>query len=418
MIKTIKNTTGVFNIYVFINAGVIYEAENEHGISHMLEHMLFKQTKNLSNKDILETTTRFGGVINAATDKDVTFYYFKTTSEKYEKAIRLMAELIMNPKFSSKDLESERKVVLEELNKGKDNDDRFMWHMSTLSVLPFDHVYGKKVIGTEESLLSLTVHDLNEYYKTHYNNPLVVISCDSKVKASAESLVKRLFFKKPTVQTNPPCISYELSRKVLVFSKDMNQNTLVLTFPIFEKHIDLRTVMLLEFMSYVLTGAGLYALLTYELREKRGLVYNVASFNENMKNISFFKLVLASTQSDFKMLLDIILTTLKRIQKNGLTDKEFKLYKDGFWNVINMSLAYDDFETLLIGMHTYNTDGKENVNTVILKDIIKSISNKDVMTIAKKVFDMKCMGVVCVGSFGEAQKYSDELLAYIDGKYV
>lgn len=419
MISTVKNTTGVFSIYIFANAGAINETEEKLGISHMLEHMLFKRTKNMTNKEILSATTKAGGFINAATDKDVTYFFFKTTTEKYDKAIRLMADLLVNPHFVPSDLEPERKVVLEELHKGLDNEDRFVWHMSTLSVLPIDHVYGRKVIGTPDTLMTITVDDLKSYYEKHYNGLIIVMSCENKIKQDAIALAKRLFSKRLQESiVDPPCIPYEVARKVIVFGRESNQNNLMLTFPIFEKYMDVKTVMLLEFLSYALSGAGLYALLTYELREKRGLVYNVSTFNENMKYMSFFKLVLSSTQSDMKMILDIICKIFKRIRKNGLSDKEFKLFKDGFKNAMGISLASEDFQTILIGMQIYNSNTKDDIDIDAIKQVIHGITNRDVKDIANKVFDFSHMGIVCAGNFQNAQQYSDELLHHIEGKFV
>jgi predicted Zn-dependent peptidase len=365
----------------------------------------------MTNEEILKESTKIGGGFNAATDKDVTYYYFKTSTENYRRAIKIFAEILCMPGFKQSDLEAERHVILEELNTGLDNDNRLLWHLSTLSVLESEHPYSKKVIGTKETLLSLKSKDLYDYFDEHYNDYTIVVNCERSIQGDVRNLLQRLFknylIKKPE-GCDETVIPHEIQRKVIVINKPLNQNSIVLTFPLFESALCMKKVLLLEFISFVLSGAGLYSLLTYQLREKRGLIYNVASYNDNMKYLSTFRISLSTTSQNVEEILNIIFKVLNKLRTKGLENLSF--FKDSFYTAFKLNMSSEDYRTLVIGAQIYNTDGNDVMDIDIVSDMIKKITNHELIEMSKTIFDKSNLGIVCVGDFQGVQEMSKSIL--------
>lgn len=423
MIHFLHNTVGVFHIYVFVNTGSINEDKSQRGISHMLEHMLFKQSKNMSTDDILKEATKLGGDFNAATDKDLTFYYFKTTTDMHEKAVRVIAEILTSPSITPKGLDSERAVVIEELQKGLDSDDRMLWHLSTISTLSPTHPYSLKVIGTKSALMNLTTDDLKDYFNDHYKDYTIVVNCEAQIAPKVKKLIEKLFKGYLSGKTEA-CevvsgVPLEVERKVIVFKKNLNQTNILLTFPYFAHAMDLKQVMILEFLSFVLSGAGLYSLLTYQLREKRGLIYNISTFNEIMRYFSTFRVMLSTSTGDIFEILTIIAKVLKGLKTHGLKDsKRLNFFKESFLTSFRLSMSSEDYRSIVVGTQLAYNRGIKALDKGHYEAIIKGITNDDIAGASKWLFDGSNLGVVCIGQFDDAQALSDAILTHIDDNFV
>lgn len=419
MFHIINNKSGVFHIFVFVNAGVIHERKDFLGISHMMEHMFFKKTKHMSTEDILKASTKIGGVFNATTDKDCTTYYFKTNTANYDKAIKILAEMLIFPKFTPSDLEAERKIVFEELKKGLDNYDKMAWNLSTASVVEVENEYARKVIGMEDTLENISVKDLYNYYKQMYNGFMILVNCEKSVEADTRKMIKGLF----NTQLNASIHSWksmhpELEQKVIVVKQPLNQYNVILTFPADIKYT-LKSIVCTEFLSFVLTGAGLYSLLMYELREKHNLLYNIQSYNENMKYLSLFKIWMTTSFTDIEYILGLVYKILYKISLKGLNSKELRFFKQSFRNMLIMNYSEEDFKSTITGTYMFNTDGRL---LVTVKDIIRaltSINNNDIMNIASQLFDFNKVGVVVIGDVeGNPEQYADKILSTINNKFI
>lgn len=418
MIHFLENSNGVFHIYIFVKAGVIYEDDDKQGISHMLEHMMFKRSQHMNSKEILREATKIGGGFNASTDKDVTYYYFKTTTEWYATAIKIFCEILTMPNFTAKDLEAERHVVLEEMNKGMDDDDRTIWHLSTLSVLDETNPYCKKVIGTEQTLLSITVKDLNEYFTKRYKNYVIVINCEKKIQHRVQNMLESRF-KNYIKREEVSCelVPEETQRKIIVINKPLNQTNIIISYPLFTNTLNVQSALTLELISFVLSGAGLYSLLTYELREKRGLIYNVSTYNENMRHLTIFRISLSSTSRDVKLIIALILRILKSLKTVGLSNPDkLAFFKNSFITAFKLNMSSDEYKTLLFGTHLFYTNNKENISEHAFLNVIKGITNNDIMQISRQLFDATNAGVVCVGPLANVQNLADDLLTCIGDK--
>lgn len=411
------NKDNIFYISIHVNAGVIHESEKVLGISHMLEHMMFKNTTKYTGKEVLKRATKIGSIFNAGTDKDSTYYYFKTTSDKYKNAIELMSQMILHPVFTKEDLDSERKVVIEELLSGIDNDDKQLWTVySWQSILSSESKYTRKVIGTIETLKSITIEDLYEYHKMFYNNFLIYINCSRNMKTDITEYLLKCFhketfdnYKRNDVNTSQ---YIKLHRKVIVRNRLFNQNSLYLTFPICHKNLTLKELMTIELLNFILTGAGLYSILMIELREKQNLIYSVESHFEPMKHINLFRIILSTSSNDIISILNTIFNILGNIvQKNDAFD--FKFYKESFYKKMELALSSLSFTCSLVPILLFNSQIESITDDKILTEI-KKIKFRDLIKQISTILQKDNCGVVWSSDInGDIQEKAETIMKWM-----
>ena len=403
MLHIINNTSGVFTLYVYVNSGSIYEDQADYkgidkkppGIAHFLEHMVFKRSKDMTGKQVLEESTRIGANLNAATDKDTTFFYIKTPTANYKHAINLMASILVNPVFSKNDIDVERNVVIEEFMKTQDNSDKSMWNLAYMSVFAEDNPYMYSVIGTKDSLQSITIEQLRRCYKSMYGSYDIIVNCEKGVEKDVAAIVSRAFAPKLGVApTRQPDACDSLERKVYAIQDTTNQFQVSVTFP-FAIDVTQKTLVTIEFISFVLTGARLYSTLIYELREKRGLIYSASSYVDTMRHVSIFNVFLSSSSKDILGLLSVVVDHIKRFSKKGVHGKRLRFYKSAFINTLKMNMIDPDYCTMVAG--TALTTAGIKVTPHSLLEEAGKITASDVLEMCKRVLDFDKAGVVVVG---------------------
>ncbi len=162
---------------IWINAGSRIEDEEISGISHFIEHMLFKGTKNRTSKQIASEIDNLGGQINAFTSKECTCYYVKLLDSHIDIGIDILSDMILNSKFNEDDLDKERSVIIEELKMYEDSPEDLAYDLLTENIYKNDPL-GMNIIGTEESLKKLNREKLLDYFNKYYvpNNSVIAIS--------------------------------------------------------------------------------------------------------------------------------------------------------------------------------------------------------------------------------------------------
>lgn len=419
-INYIFNNDDIFHIYVFVSAGSIYENKNLHGASHLLEHMLFKNKGKASN-NLSKSLTSTGSISNAVTYKDVTFYYIKSHASTYEECIDYMHQIISKANFTDEDLNIERKVVLEEFYQYSDKTgDANMEKIALNTILNDKNPYLKNVIGTENVIKNIKASDLKKYYKTRYDKSIIVINCPKTLYKNIDKRIKSLF--KPNLEVDLNDSNLENSTKlfnneakIIVINENYKQNITRLTYYT-GKPTNMKDDLVLNFITYCLTGSGLFSLMYYELRVKLGLIYSVSSFYEAFRYTGLLYIGFASSNNKIEYILTLCLKLLLGLKKNGLKPKLFKYYKTSFINSLKYKLANTNFVTEWYGFNVFYG------NNVSIKDYIKiaqSITNDDIKNICSKYIDFKKQGILCVGNYDEPKiitKKIDKLLDYFSSQ--
>lgn len=188
--KTLKNGIKVFaeevpyaeslSLGVWVGNGSRHEKMSESGISHFIEHMVFKGTFNRSADDIAILMDSVGGHLNAFTTRECTCFYAKTLPECVETSMDILSDMVFEPRLSDKDMELERRVVLEEIAMYEDSPEDVVYDLFSEAIWG-DTPMGKPILGREETLFSITPESMREYMKKHYTNKSLIIAAAGKI---------------------------------------------------------------------------------------------------------------------------------------------------------------------------------------------------------------------------------------------
>ncbi len=269
----------------WFEVGSRLEEPHEWGMSHFVEHMMFKGTANFSAQDIAEIMDQRGGHLNAFTEKEQTCYYFKVLDEHFSTAAALLQDMLLNSLFLPEDVEKEKNVVLEELRMYEDSPEDFVHDLFSAVLWPGDPL-GKNILGSEATVQAFTAEKVREYVAKHYTADRLVIACVGNihhgevVEAFAQALGKlprggRVSASKPQY-TAGSCRFQD---------REIEQVHLCLGAPAIARSDERRyPLQVLD----VIIGGGVSSLLFQKLREELGLVYSTYSFNDLYSDVGFY----------------------------------------------------------------------------------------------------------------------------------
>lgn len=407
-INYLYNSNNLFIITIYVPCGSIYESygkmknKNFDGLSHFIEHLLFKHTENFTGKEILQEFTRIGGYYNASTDKDQTLYYVKTLTENYKTAVDLLYDIVVKPVFLKEEIDTERKIVLEELAQSKDDFSDILYEQSTYTLLKKNNLYASSVIGKKSHLQSIKLDDILKYYKKHYKDIMVVINCDKRFSSDVSEYVSMKFGRNKKVSFYNPKMYIESNRfctnendRMHIELNDTYQYNTSILFPSYSFSESKKNT-ILNFLKYCLTDAGLYSILSYEIREKRGLVYSIRMYNERMRYIGVLRITFATSNKDIVNILGVILNVLNNIKQNGLSKDELKYFKDSYKNYMMYKFTNEEYRASWYGDNLFY--GSKQTQQDLMKHIT-DINNTDIKQIAKEVFQYYKMGFYTNGNY-------------------
>ena len=417
-INYLYNTNNLFIITVYVACGSIYESygkmkkKNFDGLSHFIEHLLFKHTENFTGKEILQEFTRIGGYYNASTDKDQTLYYVKTLTENYKTAIDLLYDIVVKPVFRKEDINTERKVVLEELAQSKDDFGDALYEQSTYTLLTKNNIYAPSVIGKKSHLQSIKLDDIIKYFKEHYKDIMVVINCDKRFSTNISEYVSSKFGTNDKISLYNPKMYIEANRfctddndRLQIEINDTYQYNTTILFPSYEFSKSKKNT-ILNFLKYCLTDAGLYSILSYEIREKRGLVYSIRMHNERMRYLGILRITFATSNKDIVNILGVICGLLNNIKKNGLSIDDLKYFKDSYKNYMMYKFTNEEYKASWYGDNLFY--GTNQTQKQLIKDIT-NINNNDLKKITREVFQYHKMGFYTNGNYDNKNKLHKSL---------
>jgi predicted Zn-dependent peptidase len=412
-VNFLYNTNNLFIITVYVPCGSIYENYDSNknkkiaGLSHFLEHLLFKHTENFTGSEILHEFTRIGGYYNASTDKDETMYYVKTLSENYKTAVDLLYDIVVKPVFLQDDINTERKIVLEELAQSKDDFSDTLYEESTTTLLSSNNIYTPSVIGKKTHLQTLNIKDIIKYYKQHYKDVMVVINCDKTFKTEIKRYVsskfgdnKMISFYEPKLQLLADRFQNETNKRIRIEVNETYQYNTSILFPSF-KFCNSYKNTLLNFVKFCLTDAGLYSILSYEIREKRGLVYSIKMSNERMRYLGILRVTFGTSNKDICGILKVILDIINNMKKHGLTYEQLEYFKDSYKNSIMYRFTNEEYRASWYGDNWFY--GSKQTQDELIKAIDK-INNNDVKRICKEVFCLDKIGFYTNGNYDNPQE--------------
>jgi predicted Zn-dependent peptidase len=397
---------------IFVKTGSRSETDKEAGISHFLEHFLFKGTKKYPTAlAINEIVDGIGGDMNAFTSKESTQYYIKAHSKHLPLIFDIVTDMVQEPLFNAEELEKEKGVIVEEMNMYKDMPqavaenalDNLMWPKDAL---------GRDIIGLKETVTSFTPSMFKTYMARHYQPGNIIIGVSGKFsEKELDTLVKDCWAKCPKRRGGgfDKVTDKQTKPRLSAISKDTEQAHIVMGFKAFDNN-DARNPGLTT-LSTVL-GGGMSSRLWDEIREKRGLAYYVRCAPGTFQDTGQFYVSAGVQVGKVEEAVQVILSELKRTVETPISEKELikaKEYMKG-----KTTLALEDNQVRLDWYLEQIAFKKQVRSPQEAFDRIDKVSIADVQNVAKEVFQSKTLSLVVVGPYkdGSLEKSLEKIIKF------
>lgn len=378
---------------VWVNAGSRIENEELSGISHFIEHMLFKGTKNRTSKEIASTVDNLGGQINAFTSKECTCYYVKLLDEHINIGIDILSDMFLNPLFNEKDIDKERQVIIEELKMYEDSPEDLVYDLLMEGIYKTDAL-GMNIIGSEESLYNIDIYTTKNYFEKYYvgSNSVISVSGNFKFEEIVE-LIESKFKYLPKGNVDISITEPEFHPCFIAKNKDTEQVNLAISL----KAIPLECREDTYALSIVnnIFGGSISSRLFQNIRENKGLVYSIYSAPSLYRKSGELGIYASMSNENLKKVYNLVLEEIDNLRKNHITDEEIKASKEQLKGSYILDLESTSSRMMSIGKAMILTKKVKNPN-----DIIESINNIDkdrIDLIIDKVFNVENIGVCIVG---------------------
>ncbi len=334
VIQEVKNNP-IVTIDTWIKTGSIDEDDSNNGVAHFLEHLFFKGTKTHEPGEFDKILETKGAITNAATSKDFTHYYITIPSKDFDLAMELHGDMMLHPLIPRKEMEKERKVVLEEISKDLNSPAKVM--QDNLSAMLYTtHPYKRKVIGRSDVIETITRDQVLNFYNKNYSpSNMVTIVIGDVDTAHALERVKEVFnsdYKKQTKNIYIKEAPLTKQQKKVDYL-DTQSGYMVIGFR--GTPIDDKDSYALDVLATIL-GDGRSSVLNQVLKEKKRIAFSVDAGNSTMRDDGIFYISANYEPEKCKQVQDAIFNEITKIQKNGVTDEQLNLAK----NIIERSTYY------------------------------------------------------------------------------
>ena len=372
-------------IDTWIKTGSINETDENNGVAHFLEHLFFKGTSKHPANEFDQILESKGAVTNAATSKDFTHYYILIPSQYFELALDLHSDMLLNPLIPRKELEKERKVVIEEIAKNNDNPTTILYR-NLVKGFYKEHPYKRDVIGTKDVIESISREQILDFYNKWYTpqNMTTVVVGDVDTQ-KALSLIKDKFNKPVEVATKKILKSYNKDKRPAFQIENktaMNVETGYILvgfkgcYPM--SHKDSYA---LDVLATIL-GEGKSSRLYKTLKEQKQLVHSISASHSSMKDDSLFYISANYTTEDVDRLKVGIFDEIEKLRKNEITEEEIQkakniIERDTYYSresVSNIASAIG-YTITLTDNASYYKNYLDNINKVTLKDLKRVAKN-------------------------------------------
>jgi predicted Zn-dependent peptidase len=391
---------------VWIGAGSRIERGPENGLSHFLEHMVFKGTKNRSAEDIARSVDSVGGGLDAFTSKELVSFNTKTMDEHLPLALDILAELVVNPLLREEDLEKEKSVILEEIKMEADQPE-FVLHETFISNFWKGHGLGKPILGTRDSVKKFRTDTLREFHSRVYSPSNMVITAAGNL--DHDKLTKLISDKFGGLEPRPALAPDSLPKAhapiILKKKESLEQVHITLGVPAYRMAHELRYPL---YILNTVLGGGMSSRLFQNIREKQGLAYAVYSELSLFSDTGCFTVYAGTAAETAKQVISSVMEELRLLKEELISEDELRRAKDHLKG------------SLLLGMestpsHMSNLARQELYfeNFMTLDDMLENMENvkrDEVQAIAQAFFRTEDIALAMLGKLGDMQITRDDLV--------
>ena len=390
----------------WVGTGSALETHAEAGLSHLLEHMLFRGTDRYGSLEIDQIFDAMGAELNAGTGKESTSVYARVIDDHLPKAFDVVADMVWNPRLDEGDLANEREIVLEEIAMYEDDPQDQVFDVLGEAVFG-EHPLGRAVIGRADVVASTTSDALGSFAVAHYAPADVVIAAAGSLDHDTVVELARAVAvpDRPPVAPPPP-VPAVLPPRLRFLRKDTEQYHVALGAPALARDDERRFT--LRVLDNILGGTS-SSRLFQEVRERRGLAYNVYSFQALYATSGLIGLYLGTRPDNVAPALQVVTDELARLRKDGVTADELKRSKDNVKGRIVLSLESTAARMNRLGAAVLNGLPLLSVDEVVER--IEAVTLEDLTDLTRELLAPERLSAVAIGVDEEVFRRGVEPLA-------
>lgn len=379
---------------IWFRAGIKTEENYIDGVSHFIEHMMFKGTKNRTSKQLVAEIENLGGVINAFTGRECTCYYVRLLDEHLNIGIDILSDMILNSKFDEKDIEREKSVIIEELKMYEDSPEDLTYDILLEKVYNNKGI-GKNILGSKESIKSMNRDAILDYFEKFYVPENAVLSICGNF--DFEETVKLIEDKFENWHGEKP--DYNLQNEIfnpciIKKDRDYEQTNLAICFECENIGFSSNDVYAIDIINNVLGGSSTSRLFQ-RIREDEGLVYSIYSEQEFYREKGELGIYASMSTENLEDVYRLVKEEIISLNKNGITEEELNNSKEQLKGEFMLGMESTESRMNAIGKYMLITGKVETLEDVI--EGLNSITMDDINRVISDVLDINKMGVCVVG---------------------
>lgn len=386
-----RTKSPVAHFGIMVNAGSRDELENEQGLAHLIEHMIFKGTPKRTAYQVISRLENVGADMNAFTTKEETCVYASFLTRHYGKAVELISDIVFNSTFPEKELLKEKAVVIDEINSYKDNPAEWIHDEFDELIFP-NHPLGRNILGKPARLRQFSPADLLSFKnRTYLSNQVVVSSIGNISFEQAIARVGKYLAALPVAsedmhrQSPSAYTARTISRK---FGR--HQAHIIMGNIGFHYHHPLRVPMAL--LNNILGGPAMNSRLNLALREKHGIAYNLESNFQPLSDTGLFTIYIGTDEKMVDKALELVRVELDKLRNSVLTKNQLRIAREQLKGQLAISVESQQQEMISAAKSVlvYNkVDSTEEINAKIDK-----VSGEEIQKAAQEIFNPESMSLL------------------------
>jgi len=381
---------------VWVENGSRFESHRHSGISHFIEHLLFKGTERRSAREIAEAIEGRGGSINAFTGKEYTCYHARILGEHLDTALDVLADIFLNSTFRNEDIDLERDVVCQEILDGEDCPEDVVHDYFLASYWP-GHPLGWPVLGTKHSLANIGRGEILDFINRRYTAERVIVAVAGCVEHErVVDLCRGFFAGMKNRLDEAPLDRPDFNPGVFVRDRELEQVHILLGMP-GVSYLDPRYEVAEVLIAAL--GGGMSSRLFQSIREEKGKAYSVYAFQGPFRDIGYTGIYAATGHESVAEVIDLALAETAAVASEGLKPEELERTKEQLIGSIPLALESTDSRMFRLARNQMYFGREVPVEDVVAK--LRKVSNDDIVALATEVFAFDRLGVALLGDAEE-----------------
>ena len=381
------------SIGIWVKTGSRNENKQNNGISHFIEHMLFKGTEKRNAKEIAESIDNIGGQLNAFTGKECTCFYAKTLDSHIDLVLDVLSDMFFNSLFAKKDISVEKRIILEEIGMYEDSPEELVHDILSETVWEGNPI-GYSILGTQKSLKSFDIEVIKDYMSKNYTPQNTVISVAGNFEEAYLMKLLKKYFEGWSSSNDQKAAFQEVifNNGIKTREKDTEQVHLCIGFNGIAHGND-KLYSLLAVNN--IFGGGMSSRLFQKIREKKGLVYSIYSYPSAYKNAGLYTIYAGMNPDNLNIVIELITDEIKTLIKRGIKPSDLEKSKEQLKGNYILGLESTSSRMNSIGKSELMLSHIDTPEEVLAK--INGINMESINEVIEQTFDLKNTGISVVG---------------------